>query len=79
MQTEAVPIQDRLIRESDEDLFRIEEMVKTRIDRNRDRNYRVELETDLCFIQREIQLREKRKELHAAYLATNRVYTRARR
>ncbi len=79
MQTENVPIQDRLIRESDDDLLRIEEMVKTRIDRNRDRNFRVELETDLCFVQREIQLREKRKELHAAYLAASRGYGRDRR
>jgi len=76
---ETVPIQDRLVRESDDDLFRIEEMVKTRIDRNRDRSHRMELEADLCFIQREIQLRETRKELHAAHLVATRGYTRDRR
>jgi len=76
---ETVPIQDRLIRESDDDLFRIQEMVKTRIDRNRDRHQRMELEADLCYIQREIQLREKRKELHAAHLGATRGYARDRR
>lgn len=60
---------DALEARSEEDLCRLDDQLKRRIDWARDRSERKSLETELCYVQREIHVRKRRAEIAAELAA----------
>lgn len=57
-----------LTRAEDTDLMRMEAQTKQKLAKQRDPARRKTLEINLCYVQREIQLRQERKLAHSEYL-----------
>jgi hypothetical protein len=60
---------DNFITMDEEELRRRVRNIKRTIRRCKDRRFRSQLETECCYVQREIEVRERRRVAHAKWLS----------